>query len=371
MELHWPADAQAIPSPESVEVRSYPTAFGWFGWTVDRVLSGPEIAVDRRTWIYKSDPTLKMDSAYSARVPAATEMVAMFCDDEKSGVRPPVPAIRMLGPNIGTWKRMDVEIEWGFQSGTENKEFDGRLEPYVAKIGPVAPLAEDKGTRVTGGQRWRSRAAGNARRGIVVPLLYAPNSRPGLDSRITVWSGKTGFTFRISDLDNGPVYMPEHGVFVTKAGSGQTARQFTRQLAARNLEGLCQMAREHPEAASWDELMREARLWNGQSLWVARATPRAWLQQGRRIALSNAPTCFGNLAYEIVSDGDNSKITATIEMPNRRPVESVILRLRHPKAARIKSVMVNGQPWTGLDKDKEIIELRGLTGNVTVAASYY
>jgi hypothetical protein len=785
VELHWPSDAQAIPSPEAVEVRSYPTAFGWFGWTVDRVLGGPDISQDRRTWTYKSDPTRKMDTAYSAHIPAATEMVAVFREDDKSGIRPPVPTIRVTGPNIGEWKRMDVEIEWGFQSGTEHKEFDGRLEPYVAKIGPVAPLAEDNGTRVTGGKRWRSRAVGNTRRGIVVPLLYAPNSRLGLDSRITVWSGKTGFTFRISDLDDGPIYIPEHGVFITKAGSGQTGRQFAKELAARKLEGLCQMTREHPEAASWDELMREVRLWtclegtavppfpqvedppmqvqlpdkrwtdawraasdqlrgksmwgglafevgrvardmemvglqkeadkvydhflpapgaksdgdytdgkgalewaasmrhdmgyshdgthastgrllfamsercfltgdrewfqrnrarlqaaadwiirqrtlymkdipkrknlfvaglmppcmlgdyalpacdwhwyyvdnalslqglqrfadtlmefdpkagrkyqkeaetfrkdlrrvveqevalapvrlgrdgadhsyiprmayargltgpelgapqfpecdrfmgglplaepfvvmkaddprmidtldlmeemgtpvsvarekgearqkrglcaddawfwnafiilpkashnadifllqddvpnflrswmnayasivgadgklwepwhlgeysncaapdngtagwfmenfrnllvmeDGPSLWVARATPRAWLEQGKRIAVSNAPTCFGNLAYEIVSDVDNGKISATIEITNRRPVKSVTLRLRHPKAAKIKSVMVNGQPWTGFNKDKEIIELRGLSGKVTVAASYY
>ena len=36
-----------------------------------------------------------------------------------------------------------------------------------------------------------------------------------------------------------------------------------------------------------------------------------WLQQGKRIAVKNAPTCFGALAYEIVSDVDNGKITAT------------------------------------------------------------
>jgi hypothetical protein len=32
--------------------------------------------------------------------------------------------------------------------------------------------------------------------------------------------------------------------------------------------------------------------------------------------------------------------------------------------------MVNGQPWTGFNKDKEVIELMGLTGKVAVAARY-
>ena len=257
VELHWPADAQAIPSPEAVEVRAYPTSFGWFGWTVDKILSNPEISADRRTWTYKSDPTAKMDSAYSVRVDAATEMVAVFCDGDKSAV----PSIRVVSPSVGVWKRMDVEIEWGFQASTEKKDFDGSLEPYVAMTGPLAPLAEDDGTTVTGKRKWQSKTAGETRRGIVVPLLYAPTSRPGLDSRITVWSKTRSFTFSIKDLESGPILIPEHGVFVTKAGSGQTARRYARELAAKNLKSIRQMTREHREAASWDELMQEVRLW--------------------------------------------------------------------------------------------------------------
>ena len=108
----------------------------------------------------------------------------------------------------------------------------------------------------------------------------------------------------------------------------------------------------------------------GQSLWVARATPRVWLEQGKKIAVKNAPTYFGTLAYEIVSDVDNGKITATIEMPSRNPPKSVIVRFRHPKAAPIKSVTVNGQPWKGFNPDKEVIELTGFTGTVVVTARY-
>ena len=162
---------------------------------------------------------------------------------------------------MGVWKRMDVEIEWGFQAGTEKTDFDGRVESYVAMVGPVSPLADDKGTTVTGAHAWQSRAAGDARRGIVVPLLYAPEQLgPALDSRVTVWTKTAGFTFRVGDLENGPILIPEHGVFVTKAGSGKTARQFAGELAAKNLKSICQMTREHREAASWEEVMREVRL---------------------------------------------------------------------------------------------------------------
>ena len=281
VELHWPAGVQEVPSPETVEVRVYPTSFGWFGWTVDRILGNPVVSTDRRTWTYKSEPAAKMDSAYNGRVDAATEMVAVFCEEGKTpaGVKAAVQTIRVIGPSVGAWKRIDVEMEWGFQARTEKTDFDGHLESYMAMIGPISPLVGDKGTAVTGAGVWQSRISGgpsrlssdengtvlfhstsNARRGVVVPLLYAPNSRPGLDSRITVWTKKAGFTVRLRNLEDGPVLIPQHGVFVTKAGSGKTARQFAAELVARNLKSICRLTREHREAASWEEVMRQVRL---------------------------------------------------------------------------------------------------------------
>jgi hypothetical protein len=312
IELHWPKGVQ-IPSPEAVEVRVYPTSFGWFGWTVDKVLANPMISQDRRMWTYESDPTEKMDSAYNVRVDAATEMVAVFCEEDRSGAGSAVPGVRVVGPSLGEWKRVDVEIEWCFQAGTEKQDFDGRLEPYVARLGPVSPLAEDKGTTVTGGQEWQSRVAAAHRRGIVVPVLYAPGIRPGLDSRITVSSKAGDVTFRVTDLDNGPILIPEQGVFVTKVGSRQTAQQFTRELAARQLKSVRQLTREHREAASWEELMQEVRLWTcpeGTSLppfpkvqdpaMQVQLSDERWTEAWR--AASNQLTgehMWGGLAFEV------------------------------------------------------------------------
>jgi len=263
VELHWPAGVQEIRSPETVEVRVYPTSFGWFGWTVDKVLSNPEVSGNRCVWTYKSDPSAKMDSAYSVRVDAATEMVAVFYEDAKTPPRAKaaVPSIRVIDPSAGVWKRIDLELEWGFLAGTEKTEFDGRLESYMAIVGPVSPLVGDEGTTATGTGAWQSRAAGDARRGIVVPVLYAPGGRPGLDSRVTVWTKTAGFTVRLRDVEGGPILIPQHGVLVRKAGSGKTARQFAAELAAKNLKGICQMTREHREAKSWEEVISQVRLW--------------------------------------------------------------------------------------------------------------
>ena len=140
VELQWPS-GQKIPTPDAVDVRVYPTSWGWFGWTVDTILSNPEISADGRTWTYKSDPAAKMDFSYNNQVDAGTEMVAVFYGEKKSpgSAVSAVPSIHVTGPDLGAWKRMDVEIEWGFQPGTEKSEFDGSLEPSMAIAGPVAP----------------------------------------------------------------------------------------------------------------------------------------------------------------------------------------------------------------------------------------
>jgi hypothetical protein len=119
------------------------------------------------------------------------------------------------------------------------------------------------------------------------------------------------------------------------------------------------------------ENFRNLLVWeDGRSLWLARATPRAWLEQGKKISVKNAPTYFGTVAYEIVSDADHGKISATVEMPSRQAPKEVVLRFRHPKAAPIKAVTVNGKPRTDFSQDKETITLKGLAGTVAVTAQY-
>jgi hypothetical protein len=108
----------------------------------------------------------------------------------------------------------------------------------------------------------------------------------------------------------------------------------------------------------------------GDSLWLTRATPRAWLEHGRKISVKNAPTHFGTVGYEIVSDADHGKITATVEMPPRNPPKSVLLRLRHPKALPIRSVTVNDEPWKDFDPLREVVRLQRVRGKVKLEALY-
>jgi hypothetical protein len=109
---------------------------------------------------------------------------------------------------------------------------------------------------------------------------------------------------------------------------------------------------------------------DGDALWLARATPRAWLEQDRRMTVDRAPTHFGPLAFEIVSDVDQGRITAVIQVPRRTPAARVLVRLRHPRGALMRAVTVNGRPWTRFDAAREFVELAGLSGRVDLAAEY-
>ena len=138
--------------------------------------------------------------------------------------------------------------------------------------------------------------------------------------------------------------------------------------------------REHATGGPPDKIFEEAAflerfrnllvMEQGDALWIARATPRAWLEQGKKIGVKNAPTHFGTVDYEIVSDVDNGKINATVKMPIRNPAKEIWLRLRHPKSTPIKSVTVNGKEWKEYDVGKEVVKLSDLKETVRVEVKY-
>ncbi|MEI6915309.1 MAG: hypothetical protein WCL39_09280, partial [Armatimonadota bacterium] len=100
------------------------------------------------------------------------------------------------------------------------------------------------------------------------------------------------------------------------------------------------------------------------------ATPRAWLQDGKKIALSNACTYYGNTTLAIQSQAAKGTITATVLTPDRKQIP-LRLKLRHPEAKPIKSVMINGKPVGKSAINGEWITLpAGARKTLKVVASY-
>jgi hypothetical protein len=57
------------------------------------------------------------------------------------------------------------------------------------------------------------------------------------------------------------------------------------------------------------------------------------------------------------SRADTGEITADIELSDRKHPAALLVRFRHPQAKPIKSVSVDGRPWTDFDVEKEWVRI--------------
>jgi hypothetical protein len=95
---------------------------------------------------------------------------------------------------------------------------------------------------------------------------------------------------------------------------------------------------------------------------LAFATPRAWLEPGKRIEVRDAPTSFGPVSFSIASS--ETSLTGSVDVPKWADVPSLRLRLRLPAGRRISGVTVNGLPSRKFDSRTGTIDLTGQTGRL-------
>jgi|GEM_PF-903606 len=103
-------------------------------------------------------------------------------------------------------------------------------------------------------------------------------------------------------------------------------------------------------------------------IWLAYGTPRKWLEDGKKIEVKKAQTCFGPFNYNIESFVSEGYIKTNISTSIRMSPSAVKLKLRHPQGKNISRVEVNGKVWK--DFGKEIINLPG-TGEEYSIVAYY
>jgi len=108
-----------------------------------------------------------------------------------------------------------------------------------------------------------------------------------------------------------------------------------------------------------------------QRLWLAKAIPRDWLEDGKVTRVNGAPTRWGRVSYTLASQVKRGNITATLQLPVRGLSVETWLRLREPDARRMRAVTVNGQPWNRFDPTRELVFLPAATGgNIEIVVSY-
>ena len=109
----------------------------------------------------------------------------------------------------------------------------------------------------------------------------------------------------------------------------------------------------------------------GGSLYLGQAIPRYWLADGNRIGIERAASQFGPLSVQYESHAADGTVKVLLDPPTRNRPEAVYVRIRHPRAEPLKSVLLNGKAYDGIDGKKEWIVLPGtLAGRQEIVAQY-
>ncbi len=106
---------------------------------------------------------------------------------------------------------------------------------------------------------------------------------------------------------------------------------------------------------------------NSATVWLARSVPRQWLEDGKTIGVKGAPTKWGIISYKISSKMAQGRIKVELNLPEEGFGAAINLRLRTPAEQKIKTVEVNGKPWTDFDPEDETIILpSGSKGRIVI-----
>jgi hypothetical protein len=79
-----------------------------------------------------------------------------------------------------------------------------------------------------------------------------------------------------------------------------------------------------------------------ETLRLLYATPRAWLDDGKKITVERAPTAFGEMSLSVESRLKKGEVVARIKAPARNKPEKTLLRIRLPRGHEIRSATASG-----------------------------
>lgn len=105
-------------------------------------------------------------------------------------------------------------------------------------------------------------------------------------------------------------------------------------------------------------------------LWLCRAAPRAWFEEGQTVVVERAPTVYGELSFQVQSHVKDRRIDVEADLSGVRAAKWVKVRLRHPDKARIRRVTENGASGHAFDPQSETVDLPVRQGRVRLAVHY-
>jgi hypothetical protein len=86
--------------------------------------------------------------------------------------------------------------------------------------------------------------------------------------------------------------------------------------------------------------------------------------------VTDAPTRFGKISYDLRSDVQHDKVSAVIHAAEDR-AETIKLRCRVPNGKKMRVVAINGEKWSDFSAEQELVTIPPrIKGEITVEISY-
>ena len=141
---------------------------------------------------------------------------------------PAVAELHAYTPSV--WKEGAVEVSFGVgqQAAADWSGAAEVINGYLAGV-EAAPDADACAVQADGS--WRCATSGGQSKGIVLRLLYAEGSSRDA-TMVTVRTAARTFTFRVADLAQGPIHIPDYGVVVAWAGQVPEPAALQARIAA-------------------------------------------------------------------------------------------------------------------------------------------
>jgi len=95
-------------------------------------------------------------------------------------------------------------------------------------------------------------------------------------------------------------------------------------------------------------------------LLLAPGTPERWLEAGREIVVSRAPTYFGPVSYRLRAE--QKRVTVEVTLPDRAGYRDAWLYVRLPGGSAPGEVTVDGKLWEDVDRRARRVRLPRISG---------
>jgi hypothetical protein len=94
------------------------------------------------------------------------------------------------------------------------------------------------------------------------------------------------------------------------------------------------------------------------------ATPRRWLEEGKRIVVERAPTAFGPVSVAMESHLERGEVIADVSLPIRQTPHRTLMRARVPGGWQVRGAEAGGKTFS-VD-EQGTVDITALHGKTTI-----